>query len=203
MRPIIIQYAGTCVACGAALAVGAPAVYERRVGCFCPTCAPTDPEEIRALRTAGAERKAARFDEWAAKREARAEAQLTSYPELRRDHAFNTQPGHIPARARMNAADARACASLAKARAMRAKAASLRNVRVAGDAERAREKERAAAREWVTVGALIVDPFYGLARVLRVNRKTVSCQREDGATFKSCLSWIEPAEREGASDASL
>lgn len=90
----------------------------------------------------------------------------------------------------MNAADDRAHASLQKARSMRTKAVSLRDVRVAGDAERAREERREVARSWVKVGMLVEDPFYGMATVKRVNRKTVSCERADGVRFKSCLSWI-------------
>lgn len=63
-------------------------------------------------------RKAERLRGWAAKREVAAEAALESQPELRHDWAFITQPGHIPARARMNASDERAYASLQKAEQM-------------------------------------------------------------------------------------
>ena len=71
------------------------------------------------------ENKAERLREWAAKREARATAQLNSHPEIRHDWAFVTQPGHIPFRARMNAADDRAHENLHKAGAMRGRAAGL------------------------------------------------------------------------------
>lgn len=66
--------------------------------------------------------RADRLRGWAANREARATAQLNSQPELRHDWAFITQPGHIPARARMNAADDRAFRSLEKADAMASRA---------------------------------------------------------------------------------
>lgn len=74
------------------------------------------------------ERRAARAERlrgWAEKREATATAQLTSQPELRHDWAFITQPGHIPARERMNRADDRACESLRKAESMASRAAGI------------------------------------------------------------------------------
>jgi hypothetical protein len=71
------------------------------------------------------EARAERLRGWAEKREVRAEAQLTSQTELRHDWAFITQPGHIPARARMNAADDRACESLRKAESMNSRAAGI------------------------------------------------------------------------------
>jgi hypothetical protein len=71
------------------------------------------------------EARAERLREWAEKREAKANAQLTSQPELRHDWAFITQPGHIPARERMNRADDRACESLRKAESMASRAAGI------------------------------------------------------------------------------
>lgn len=67
-------------------------------------------------------RKAERLRGWAEKRVESAEAALESQPELRHDWAFITQPGHIPARARMNASDERAYASLSKAEDMASRA---------------------------------------------------------------------------------
>ena len=68
------------------------------------------------------EARAERLREWAEKREHTANAQLNSQPSLRHDWAFITQPGHIPERARMNAADGRAVESLRKAEGMVARA---------------------------------------------------------------------------------
>lgn len=71
------------------------------------------------------ERRAARADRlrgWADKRTTNATAALNSYPEIRHDYAFNTQPGHIPFRARMIAADDRAHESLQKAASMNSRA---------------------------------------------------------------------------------
>jgi hypothetical protein len=68
------------------------------------------------------EAKADRLRGWAEKRETRAAADLNSYPEMRHDWAFITQPGRIPARTRMQAADDRAYASLQKAQSMASRA---------------------------------------------------------------------------------
>lgn len=74
------------------------------------------------------DRRAARAERlrgWAETRVERASAQLESYPEIRHDYAFNTQPGHIPFRARMIASDDRAHESLRKAASMASRADSI------------------------------------------------------------------------------
>lgn len=70
-------------------------------------------------------RRAERLRGWAEKRTQAATATLNSQPELRRDHAFNSQPGHIPERARMIARDDRAFESLQKAESMEQRAAGI------------------------------------------------------------------------------
>jgi hypothetical protein len=161
-------------------------------GVFCPACFPTDPEEIREFRQMKADRKADRYEEWAQKREERAEAALNSYPEVRHDWAFITQPGRIPFRERMNRSDARALESLDKAKDMRHKAESLRNIRVAGDAERKREEQREKARGWAKVGMKVFCEF-GNGTIKKINKKTVTLtfpgEFEETATID--LSYIE------------
>lgn len=66
--------------------------------------------------------RAERLRGWAEKRTQHATATLNSKPEPRHDWAFITQPGHIPERARMNAADDRARDSLRKADNMESRA---------------------------------------------------------------------------------
>src|SRR3990172_3785819 len=113
MRSIALKYAGECRACSTPLAVGTEAVYEKRVGVFCPPCAPTDSEAIRAIRQDAADQRADRYDEWAAKREAVAGATLQTISDrYRGDHAFNTQPGYIPERARVIRREGRALGNL-------------------------------------------------------------------------------------------
>lgn len=62
--------------------------------------------------------KAERLREWADKREAKAAAVFEANEPHTRDWAFITQPGHIPARARIIAQEDRAHQSVAKAREM-------------------------------------------------------------------------------------
>lgn len=66
------------------------------------------------------EAKAGKLRAWATKREANAQAALAD--PRRHDHAFNTQPGHIPERARVIAREDRAFESLEKAENMTARA---------------------------------------------------------------------------------
>ena len=175
MRSIALKYAGECRACSTPLAVGTEAVYEKRVGVFCPPCAPTDPEAIRAVRQEAADNRADRYDEWAAKREAVAGATLQTISDrYRGDHAFNTQPGYIPERARVIRREDRALESLGVAEGFRAKAGRLRHVRVAGDADRRRETVREAMRARLQVGMRVDTGIYGLGVVERINRKTAT-----------------------------
>ena len=68
------------------------------------------------------ERRAERLRGWADKREQRAAQVFKASEPFRGDIAFNTQPGHIPFRARLIASEDRAHESLAKAHAMSSKA---------------------------------------------------------------------------------
>lgn len=69
--------------------------------------------------------KAARLRGWAGKRQAMAEVVFKQNEHLTRDHAFNTQPGHIPLRAKIIAQEDRQRASLALANGMESKAAEI------------------------------------------------------------------------------
>lgn len=71
------------------------------------------------------EARAERLAEWAAKREERAAAVFERNRPYTSDNAFNTQPGHIPARARIIAQEDRAFESLTKARDMQSRAAGI------------------------------------------------------------------------------
>jgi hypothetical protein len=68
------------------------------------------------------EARAERLNEWAGTREQRAAAVLKAGEPYTNDHAFNTQPGHIPFRARLIASEDRAYESQNKAARMRARA---------------------------------------------------------------------------------
>lgn len=68
------------------------------------------------------EARADRLNEWAGKREERAAAVLKAGEPFTSDYAFNTQPGHIPFRARLIAREDRAHESLRTAGSMRSRA---------------------------------------------------------------------------------
>lgn len=68
------------------------------------------------------EARAGRLNEWAGKREQRATAVLEAGEPFTSDNAFNTQPGHIPFRAKLIAREDRAHESLGKAASMRSRA---------------------------------------------------------------------------------
>ncbi len=174
MRTIILKYAGECRKCAAVLEAGTQAGYERHVGVFCPACMPTDTEEIRTYRQEGADRKAEKYRGWAEKRKAAAEATLKRDEVYTTDHAFNTQPGHIPIRARVIAREDRACESLAVARAMEQKASALESgVVVRGDADRARQAKRDEMRVKLAVGMRVHSILWGDGIVQKVNKNTV------------------------------
>lgn len=71
------------------------------------------------------EARADRLQEWAGKREERAAAVFKAGEPYTSDYAFNTQPGHIPFRAKLIAREDRAHESLAKAEAMRSRASGI------------------------------------------------------------------------------
>lgn len=123
--------------------------------------------------TAQKQRWAARADQrqaQAAKARAEAEHLLANRC---RDHAFMTQPGHIPARARELARTDRAMELLQAAERAEDKARNLQAMagRQAGDAEREKEAARQAS-EW-QVGQIVFSILYGRAEVLKVNAKTL------------------------------
>jgi hypothetical protein len=176
MREIIVKYKGECKRCGNVLDIGQPAMYEKSMGIFCMGHEPINVEEIRSFRMAKAERKAERYEEWAEKREIKANGQLNSMPEIRHDWAFITQPGHIPLRAKMNQADNRAYESLQIAEGFKEKAENLRHVRVAGDAERNRQAKRDALDKLIAKGTKVFDAVFGEGTVLSIHKKSYRIQ---------------------------
>ena len=192
MRQLTVKYAGECAKCSAPLEIGSLAMYEKTTGIFCVGCEPKTVDEIRAFRTEKAERRAGRYQEWADKREKRAEAALNSHPEYRHDWAFISQPGHIPARARMNAADDRAFESLDIAKGMREKASNILNVRVAGDAERKRQATREALDNLIEVGSRVFDYSGGNGEVVGIFKKSYRVKFDRGFTWLVDKSFVRP-----------
>ena len=184
MRQITVKYDGECTKCGESLDKGQAAMYDRRSGIFCPGCEPTDSEDIRQFRQAKADAKADKYDEWATKREEKASAKLNSHPEYRHDWAFITQPGHIPARARMIKSDDRALDSWGKAQGMREKADSLRRpVQVKGDAARKDQETRDRNDTLISKGSRVHDFSAGEGEVVRVFKKSYRVKFDRGFTW--------------------
>jgi hypothetical protein len=71
------------------------------------------------------EAKADKLREWADKRTERAAQVFKANEPYTSDYAFNTQPGHIPARARIIRQEDRAHESLRKAQSMTSRAAEI------------------------------------------------------------------------------
>ena len=201
MRRLEVKYIGECAKCGAVLEIGQPAMYEKTTGIFCPGCEPITVDEIRAFRTVKAERKAGRYQGWAEKREQQATAALNSHPEYRHDWAFITQPGHIPARAAMIKSDERAYESLNIAKEMREKAEGILNVRVAGDAERKREKLREAMDSIVKKGSRVEDYCFGPGEVIGVYAKSYRIKFDRGGTYARDKTYVHPLRTPGAQQA--
>lgn len=198
MRELIVKYEGSCKKCGNVLEIGAPAMYEKSMGIFCPGCEPKEVEEIREYRQAKADAKADKYDKWAEKREKKADATLNSNPSVRHDWAFITQPGHIPARARMNAADDQAYESLKVAEGMRAKAESLRHVRVKGDAARRYQAKSDANDLLIHKGSRVEDVVFGLGTVISVFKKSYRIQWDkSGNTWAREKFFVKPIEYQG------
>jgi len=197
MRQITVKYAGECRKCTASLNIGQQAIYEKHIGIFCVPCGPTDPEEIRQYRQEAGDRRADQYEEWADKREAKANTQLNSHPEMRHDWAFITQPGHIPMRARMNAADQRAFESLKVADRFHAKAESLRHVRVKGDAEKKYQAHREGLDSIIFKGCRIYDVVFGYGQVVGIFKKSCRVKWErTGNTYARDKMFLQLAKEQ-------
>jgi len=194
MKTITAKFNSSCDRCGAELLRGETITYEKRTGVFCVGCAPIDPEEIRAFRQRKACQRADRYEGWADKRQEKAESLYKRDEHYRGDIAFNTQPGHIPERARVIRRTEKAFEHASTAKRFRDKAESLRVVRVAGDAEKARQARRDATLQWLHVGMRVNTGHYGIAKVTKINSKTVtieSCEtRSDSYKITVDLSFI-------------
>jgi len=173
MRQITLKYSGECRVCGKEIEAGQEAIYEKRVGIFCLTCAPTDPETIREFRQEAADRKADKYDEWATKRRIKASALHKQNEPYRGDIAFCTQPGRFPLRDKVNRRSEKAWEHSKTAQTFEHRAAGLRaGVRVKGDADKRWRAKREAVLAWLKIGTQVDTCHYGLGTVKKINRKT-------------------------------
>ncbi len=180
MRTITVKYQGECKKCGAILEIGQQAEYEKTTGIFCVGHFPTDTEEIRAYRQERADRKADKYEEWAAKRRQKADAVFEHNKPMTSDWAFITQPGYIPARARIIAQEDRQYESLQVAKRMEQKAESLRHVRVKGDAEKHWQTKRGMLKAVLKPGMKVIGLGSEPCEVLKVNTKTAKIKGNFG-----------------------
>lgn len=195
MREITVRWEATCARCAGDIAIGARAKYERGCGTFCLGCGPDD-DELRQLRRAALDSKAARREEWAGARMRRANTHQSRCDALmgrdrsadgRADWALVSQPGHIPQRAQALRAQERAWEEQRAASRHAAIAASLRATPalVKGDTARRRAAANEAARvrvlEWASVGmAVIGNPYPSPMPIVRLNRQTVTLEGSYG-----------------------
>ena len=186
MRTITVKYEGNCKKCGADIPIGETAIYEKHIGIFCINCGPTDSEEIRVYRQEAGDRRAEKYDKWAEKRINTASAVLKHNEVFTGDIAFNTQPGHIPFRARVIKQNDKAIESLNIAHSFQGKANSLRHVRVAGDAEKKRQAKRDTVLTWIKKGMIVDTLIYGQGIVEKINKITATVgQTGQSGTYRT------------------
>jgi len=180
MRQISVKYEGPCAKCGATLEVGEPAMYEKSMGLFCIGCEPTNTEEIRTFRQAKADRKADRREKWAESAE-RKSIQYNRESQKMMSVIPMGQPiliGHHSEKRdrnyRQRAWDKmeKAVEFTDKAQYHRDKAENLRNVRVAGDAERRRQAKREHLDTLISKGSMVHDAVFGIGEVIGIYKKS-------------------------------
>ena len=191
MRQITIRYEGECRRCGNGLEIGQPAFYEKSMGCFCIGCEPKDTEEIRHYRKLKAEKKAERLTNKASRLEREAEQKMSAFNSFRGDTAFMTQPGHIPGRDRIMKRYDKGHELLREAQQARDRAESIKKVRVAGDAERKRERIRAAMDQKVQKGSRVYDFCFGNGTIVSIHKKSYRIKfDQSGSTWARDKSFI-------------
>ena len=194
MRQISVKYQGECTKCGGALDVGTPAMYEKRTGIFCPGCEPTDMEDIRAFRLDKAERKSDRLIGKAERLEKEAKRRMSVFNQFRGDTAFNTQPGHIPFRARAIKSYDKGLEIAQEAREARARAEGVvtHYAQVKGDAERKRQATRDMLDTRISKGSRVHDAVFGDGTVVGIYKKSYRIKFSDGFTSSRDKSFVWP-----------
>lgn len=149
-------------------------------------------ETIRIYRQDKANRKAERVRSWGESKLRQAQELEDSIPEYAHDWAFITQPGHIPARERINRKKD-AIFQLRKegqAQIERAERIEKYGGRVKGDAERARQTMRVEQDKTIGKGSRVHDFCFGDGEVVRVNKKTYSIKFDSGGTYPRDKTYI-------------
>ena len=140
-------------------------------------------EELRRIKIDKAERKARRVESRARRLLKEAQRIEDSWPkDVIHDIAFNTQPGHIPLRARIIRQHDKVLKLREEAKRLLEKAENIRiwGSRVRGDAERAREEKREKLDKEVQVGSRIFCPLYGWGEILKIFKKSYRVEFDRG-----------------------
>ena len=191
MRQITIRYEGECRRCDKPLEIGQQAFYEKSMGVFCLGCEPKDTEEIRHFRQLKADKKADRLIGKAARLEREAEQKMSAFNEARKDWAWVSQPGHIPGRDKIINRYDKVYELLREARQARDRAESVQKVRVAGDAERKRERIRQAMDQRVQKGSRVYDFCFGNGTIVSVHKKSYRIKFDgSGSTWARDKSYV-------------
>ena len=101
--------------------------------------------------------------------------------------AFNTQPGKIPGRARMNAASERSFRMNEKAEQQRTRAENLQRMATTNKGDAAKGRAARAEQVKASYGGIkkgqTIQSEHGEATVIKANAKTVTYQTKDGSKF--------------------
>ena len=101
--------------------------------------------------------------------------------------AFNTQPGKIPGRARMNAASERSFRMNEKAQQQRSRADNLNQMATTNKGDAAKGRAARAEQVKASYGGIkkgqTIQSEHGEATVIKANAKTVTYQTKDGSKF--------------------
>lgn len=185
MRKLEVRYEGQCARCGNALHVGDAAMYEKTTGIFCVGCEPVEVEDIRHFRTMKAEKRAGRLEAKAERLERLADQKQAEFNHYRQDHAWMTQPGHIPGREKVLKRYEKGFELRAEAEDARSRAEGVMTykTRVKGDAARADAATRAARDTVLTVGSRVFDHCFGQGTITRVFAKSYRVKWDRGTEW--------------------
>lgn len=194
MRKLIVKYEGECARCGDPLRVGSDAMYEKTTGIFCVGCEPVEVEDIRHFRTIKAEKRAERLNRKADRLDGLAELKQKDFNHFRQDHAWLTQPGHIPGRDKAVKRYEKGFELMKEAKGARSKAENVMiyKTRVKGDAARADEVLRESLDKVIGVGSRVQDFAFGQGTVTKVFKKSYRVKWDHGTEWSRDKIYLRP-----------
>ena len=193
MRVIINKYQSACKRCNNTLEIGTEIYYEKSQGVFCIGCEPKTEDEIRYYRTLKAQKRADQLINKSNRLRIEANDKLKSEEHFRGDYAFNTQPGHIPERARLIRRWDKGRELLEESEKAKEKAESIMiyKTKVKGDAERKRELQRTEQDKIIKVGSIIYDFCFGKGIVVSIHKKSYRIKFDSGGTYSRDKTYVK------------